>query len=995
MKSLLTIPYIALQNVVRNRQKTLTSFLGIVLAVTLIFGEVLALEFQSGAVLEYQVEKLDYHIHIDGGSVSPLYYNEEDPVPWFRSLEKNFSSINGVKERRIDIRDFWVNDYQNSVGIRFNDVNFTEENIFAYWGRIGNLSSSYGPPRPEKGSIVLPARYATKGGVGIGDQVNISFISYEVETINMGNDSWEQTVTIDIFFWNQTFVVGGLWGEKDEYKYNDRWDEGPGLPWEQVIFNGWDLLNIMETISDSPDLPDGSFLTFRFTYRSVFDESLYHGKSMREAEEDVGSATDQFEEIVGVQQKVPGNYIYADYQIDEAFSRARSSMDDSRAELLALSLPLVYFGVYVGYMGVELFISERRRELGMLKVRGATSRQVASLLFLESALTGAFAGLVGVLLAAAGTRFFMQFTSAANYMDVSWYQLGIETAWLLAGILVGMVLMVSASVRLFRKMAKLEAGELLSKFSDQEKREYNRLQDLKILVVTAVLVVVMGFSEEVGSALSSLDNVFTDIISWLLFDTLQFFVVLFAPFVIIFAVVRLATRGSRRFYESIAGLVSRISGEMGYIIRKNVVTGERRVTNVTTVFSLLVAFLILISTFYHAEIDMEERYIKTQIGSDVVVTFQGGSLSREEREIFEEQLENSSDVAAYSIITRTDSRLLGDDWPVYIQIYLIDARNYSSVAYMDKDIFEEGEKDGISSLASGSVFLSKELAKEFDVSKGDRITTGYTYYDEINHNEVQVAVTNFTSAGVLRTIPGMYNDYKEDDDEYDDEFWDGIDGWWILADRTHYRSVVQEWMKADPNASYYMSLDSMNTRYLIKLKPGADHGNFANQLEELENPEVKELRIRSEELHELKEEPYPKGFVLELRTELWLLVFISLLTSGGIVYINSFEKRKEIASFMLKGTTRRQSFELQLGESLVIVIYSFIVGVAVGLVAAWSWIFMFNSIESGRSITRSYWPSFSMFPVIGLMILIVLVASALLTWRMQRTDLTKFIKWGG
>ena len=217
---------------------------------------------------------------------------------------------------------------------------------------------------------------------------------------------------------------------------------------------------------------------------------------------------------------------------------------------------------------------------------------------------------------------------------------------------------------------------------------------------------------------------------------------------------------------------------------------------------------------------------------------------------------------------------------------------------------------------------------------------------------------------------------------------------WILVDREIYFTMLRNYYDTQPNLTW--ADWSMDTRLIVEVKDGHDHARVAEAIRAIEEFEVEEIRIFSEERDELRNEPYAGSFLLMLRTELILLVFVSFLAAGCIVYIGFFDKRREIATFLLKGTTKRQLYLLQLGESGVILIYSLIVGIITGIIGSWVWVFLFNSFdEEGEFIFRSYMPSFSMLPVVGVVALIVLLSSCVVAWRAQKIDLTKFIKWGG
>src|SRR3989449_896065 len=78
---------------------------------------------------------------------------------------------------------------------------------------------------------------------------------------------------------------------------------------------------------------------------------------------------------------------------------------------LALSTPVLLLGVYLGAIGVDLGHAERRRELAVLKTRGATPRQLVGLLLVEAALGGAIAAIVGLFAGVGLSRLLLTFVS--------------------------------------------------------------------------------------------------------------------------------------------------------------------------------------------------------------------------------------------------------------------------------------------------------------------------------------------------------------------------------------------------------------------------------------------------------------------------------------------------------------------------------------------------------------------------------------------------------
>ena len=229
----------------------------------------------------------------------------------------------------------------------------------------------------------------------------------------------------------------------------------------------------------------------------------------------------------------------------------------------------------------------------------------------------------------------------------------------------------------------------------------------------------------------------------------------------------------------------------------------------------------------------------------------------------------------------------------------------------------------------------------------------------------------------MKSLPGVHGDY--------DYEWE-----WILFDD----SVFQGMMDAKSDDLDENAFALWSSIILLETTSSADEEELIGIIENMDSASIRTVRSASLEIERMRTEPTAESFLLVLRTQLGVLVFISLLASATIVFISSYEKRRERASIMLRGTTRRQLFLLEYGESMVILIYSLIVGLVTGLIAGVVWIFVFNVFEELDTINRSYWPSFSMLPVIGIMIVIFLVAVTISTWKLQKFDLLKFVRWG-
>jgi len=943
-----------------------TSVLGVILAVTLIFGETISLELQSGAVIRHEMEKEDSHFTLSGSTYNATAITD------FGDIAEMIDSVEGIGKYSLRLNSNMIF-LDRDLCIFLNDYNSSNETYNRYTGVYGDMPTDDTPSAPQKGSVILSRFLQERYALTTGQTINLTFAA--VQWIWNENGSY---VAVPETYFTQQFLIHGFRSEKGHHR------ESPDYYYDSyyrptIFLNGDDYLQLLTDIIGwrTGNGLEG-WLRMDFWYQSILDPSVYQRTSLTKARKNADDARDDLNEAIMVMQDKGGYYVGLETNYQYVFSDTEEYFNEIKWLLIALSVPIIIFGIYLGYLGIELFLSERRREIGMLKARGATNRQLISLLVSESLFVGAFAGFVGIILAGYGARIILHFTQASSYIDIPWYEPGFTTGGLISAILLGMLLMFASSFRLFRRVTKLEAGELLSKYSLKQEKVYNASRDTKILLFAIVCLVAIRFFRQLEDLTYRADNVILELTLGIFTYLVLPFMVLSAPYIIIMIGVRLATRGSNRFYARLAEISEVLCGELGYLIRRAISTGNRRIVNVTTVLSVLFAFLVLTSTFTFAQQDFEERIIKAEIGGDMKITFDSW-LTVEEAAHFQENLTNISGIRSHVPLFSTSSNILVGDSD-YVEIIVVNITQFWKIAHFDPDIFQDGDKGDVKGIRNGGVIISSNIAEKHGVETGDsfslvkRIWRPYDATKTIVFGEV-------TAHGIMKTLPGLFGGNEDSVSDNSN---------WILIDERIIREMVEK-----KDEDYQEITENMRSRTMIvELESHADTENITTSLLNLENYNIRDVRVTSSEINAMTTEPNTDGFLLLLRTELGVLVFISLLASAIVVFISSFEKRNERAAIMLKGTTKRQLYLLEYGEAMVILIYSLIVGLTTGIAAGVVWIFVFNVFEGLDIISRSYWPSFAILPIIGVMVLIFLLAVTVSVVNYRKFDLIKFMRWG-
>src|SRR3989449_911889 len=155
---------------------------------------------------------------------------------------------------------------------------------------------------------------------------------------------------------------------------------------------------------------------------------------------------------------------------------------------LALSTPVLLLGVYLGAIGVDLGHAERRRELAVLKTRGATPRQLVGLLLVEAALGGAIAAIVGLLAGVGLSRLLLTFVSPFSTPTAPRYEVVVLTpSTVVIVTILSVTFMAITSIRSARRTARIPIVETLRYYAPGETRiQYRPWVDILLITLAAV-----------------------------------------------------------------------------------------------------------------------------------------------------------------------------------------------------------------------------------------------------------------------------------------------------------------------------------------------------------------------------------------------------------------------------------------------------------------------------------------------------------------------------
>ncbi len=358
---------------------------------------------------------------------------------------------------------------------------------------------------------------------------------------------------------------------------------------------------------------------------------------------------------------------------------------------IMFSLPVIIMGIYLTKVGMEIELYERRREFGVLRIRGASRFHRFKFVLIEGVIYAVIGGLVGY-----GLGEFISGISNSLFFHLPYFYYDVDMWYPVGGVIASLVLFFLALYSPWQKVKNTSILELISHYSESlERVEYKITKDLVLALFFWVyllggLYLIQNANFEGGL------NIFT-ILAIIVIITfgLMFPIVLV---VLPLTTSRLLTLGTQKVYGVIANALSKIFKVSGDLATRSLKRAPKR----AAYLAFILAFILTLSSFMSITLDSENRmmYLSNiaSVGGDfkIYVT----NTTELKQVLSNKTLVKSVDyVSTYEMSTFT--------------VALTDFSNYSKTVYDLQEFIKEGtfEKSGIG--------ITWEYAKAHGISVGD------------------------------------------------------------------------------------------------------------------------------------------------------------------------------------------------------------------------------------------------------------------------------------
>ncbi|MEX0569620.1 MAG: FtsX-like permease family protein [Candidatus Njordarchaeota archaeon] len=578
-------------------------------------------------------------------------------------------------------------------------------------------------------------------------------------------------------------------------------------------------------------------------------------------------------------------------------------------------LPIVILGVLLAFITNWIMVNKRRREIGLLRVRGLSSRQILIIHIIEAIVIGAVGALIGLCVGYFFALYLThQYATQFIYLIAPEEVLSVVVwSYILPCAIFGGILGLIAVMFPAQRVSNLSLEKSLAEYVEEVEAE------VKISKKTIFLLIIStyGIIELIGG-MQTLRVIFEVVrrgsvflmLPLVFFILFYFFSIFVGPFLFPYAFGKMIAAYSHRMSGVFEKLARPISGGLSSIASRNFIRKKTRTYKVVLLIALTLAFGV-----YHTINRETNNYrvrinLEMSIGSDIRLAVSTPIYFMDDIAAAIDGIDGISDICYISRIYSN----VGQDMMSMVLL---------NKSYFDISFVKDEYLDGLTKSSTKEKLDSADMAilsiyakREQDYKIGDE------FIFNINTESVS-KILNFTVAGFIKFAPGLSDIFGMQSNLV------AIAGYKVL-DR----------IPASYLGSIYLS------DILIKVKDGYNATKIAievqDALEEIgigASAYVFDMALKT--INEHWAYLYSNVFV-DIMLVMSLVMAISGMTLTMVASI--LERRKEIALLRVRGASKKEIVGIIGGEALIITILGYFIGLIVSLAYSYGMLVSMNTI---------------------------------------------------
>jgi len=946
---------------IRNRGRTIGIAIGVIIAITLISGTNIA----TDSLISYEVQKVLDDVVVDLRVTSTVdepdqimtilqtvkeeYDIIEDAFPFTYSSGHNDLILNAsgsIYWPSINASGFNPNNFINHSMMVGLDYEILQNSRLQ-----GFINITEGSFPNSNTNILLDEITAARYNVSVGANLSVGVFSTVYSGTGMSYTTTNYTrditnLTIAGLFAIQSYShLQALVGYPVEYN-------------QTIIFTNFTIMHAMLDFF----LPDTEYMGLKFptTYNLLIDHASIDVI-------DLATSKSQLKKISNAIHSKGG--ISFDFAMQEnlytTITLEEGMINNIRMMLLVVSLPALIIGLYLTMTLYNQTLERRIVEIGQLKSKGATKRQIASWFLFEASILGGIGGIIGYFGGFATSYIFLMAnlqTEFPNFMSANLLHGSLfSLLFALALGVITCVLSVVGPIQRLNKLAVVDATkkQLNYKVYNPWKSKY----DIPALILGAFPIVwMLIFSDQVIHMLpSEIRNIFLFISQTLTSVTFV------APFLLAYGIIKvLSGRSPSRFSKIAQKLATLVSRKNAHLIGRNIGGRPKQSGGLVFILALTICLGIVVSTIQTSQQAYMRDSTYVQVGADIQIRpsfslcLNDSLLLKNDIAKFSPDIERvtpTATVSGYSRGSSTGSYTSfggsGDDTSyTLVQVCGINATEYPDVVRFRPDFVPSGDPDAtFSKLADtlNGTLLLESWATESGYKEGDTFV-----------------VKSPSGSSVSLKITGFFN---------------------LMPGADYPISVINfEFLRN--NFTSFSSF--IPATLLVKMipQPSMNGTQLAKNIKDAFASRIVDINSLEEELANSGR----YGFESVLNVLDIEYAFIVLIATAGvaiIVYRSFSERQRDIATLRARGMSFGDLLKLQGGEGTTLVLFGLLLGL-VGIPIAYTLNMQFGLTYGYgyTTIPRPFVLPLSLIWQLGLTFLILVAVVWIISWReVKRTKI--------
>ena len=971
--SFLSFLGIALKDSFYYRSRLIGSILGALIAVSFIAGAVISVDDISSRFFEDTLNGMEYHLIYQNDYRSGSTINVDSAS---QRIKTNDGIKNVLATVNIDMYPYNENGSASIEGI-------TPETAEYYYGSPTTLPS-------DGKDVILSKTLALRLGVSKGYEFTMTIAKqnfyYDIDYGNLeeviskpaypGYEEDPVNYTFRVFD-----VIDKVSNEGGDYYY-DYYDSSY---YDDSMIMG--VGGIREFVKNMRALLPNSNIYPQQTIMIRISSSYF-----RNLEDEEGTNSQVSDLVRDIDDEVQplGFMLRANY-VSDMYSSYKAFSYLMKVFFIVLSVPLLLISFYLLSAGSKVGMDERIREIGLLKIKGASKGQVVTILLIESLFYGLFGGFLGLVAGSFMSIFFTARVFGFKPLEIiSRGNIPIPGIGLmiLAFFVVPLIILIMRLSSIF-KMSDVPLLEALGRATIIEKQKrYKITTDLMILTFTSLIIVLMIYFNYNPPM-----NFYLGMVAFILMF-LSPLAVLFLPFLLIFSISRLMIIGFDFTLNILSNIGRLIIDDLYPLVRSNMVFQRKRIATLTILVTTVIAFGILISSLDASRASKVENDVKSSIPTDLFVAESVRSIDHSSNM---SSLPSVNWMVVVDIHNDISIQSQYDYYGYSPRIITFNSTEYTKRIDVPGSAIKEGKgPKGMVSTGEVPVLINSAMKSYSDISIGRTFwIVGQQSYDEFPGINEGMTPIKVKVVGVVFYLPGTRSTIDLNSIEYSDRG----------------RPYVNLESKYEEPAIY------IDSRYL----PPNKTPNFRTYMVDIKGKEDKAIievdsiawndtkyfvLSKGKEIKEIKSDLIFSSIQMLLDME--YMFVISAVTGGVMLFmiVSTSSRRREFAEILARGSTRTQVLRLVITEGVIILAASLIIGTFTGMIVSFAFQHLFTfdlfsmletilspssrneRVDTGGGIV--FPPSMLILHLLA--IISVLGASALTSWIASRVDVASSLR---